>query len=351
MAKVELLEKRWEGMLNAVPRSGSEVSRSLNTLSQRGSGLFLTILGLIIIWGLSFLAETAFRRKAVGLRAKPGTVTISTFKGRLIRTFLILIIDLADLLIFGVTALVLTLIIYHGPSSSRLLTILFLATTIFARIFFIISKAILAPGRATQRLFPNMGAAAIHINNGFKIIMIEIGFFWAVLMFFKNTGMTRDVILFLNSLAVWLIILTIMVIVWRYHRPIANVIREGGEPGSDVGQGWRPVVARGWSSAATLYVFIMGVLWQSSILSGEGHQVIRFLSSFLMLPLFIVLDRIGDRLITMAFNREKTENKKETPKEKAVETETETQALQTDETGGKRRAAYRGTGAFGTNRA
>jgi small-conductance mechanosensitive channel len=302
--KSALLKQRVRGLISAIPILGTETGQALSKLTQgKGFGRFVIIIlaALALVVG-AWLVERLFRSRIRILRQQLGEGETENFATRVRRTFLRAVLDAVSLGIFFLAGFILFSFLFPDTGPLRVFAArLFLALTII-RVYALASQIALSPDSRPLRIVPVSDETSLFLHRGI-VTMISVwmfGVFVSVLM--KDLGVNIAVFALLRILAQHLGALVLIYLIWKKRKEAAAIIRGEVQPTENGRPHPRELFARIWHVLAIIYVVVMVEFWVvSSLLQGKVVSG-TLLYSFLVVPAFIALDRIGMKGLRWVFS-------------------------------------------------
>ena len=205
--------------------------------------------------------------------------------------------SLMSVLVFGAVSLLLFML---TPVSAQLpVRLLFMAVLfviLFARVVTLFSQLFCAPKLASLRLLAINDAAAENLHQVMLIFFYFAGVAFALLALVKELGIASEslILLALASGTILLLIMAFMIV--RNRKAVTEYILSGES--KDAESSW--VVrqfALLWHVLALLYLFMVWLIFFFQQIAGTRQDKGAFLMSLLIVPLFLVLDRIGQWVV------------------------------------------------------
>jgi moderate conductance mechanosensitive channel len=285
-----------------LPQFFTDIDQAIGKLTdgQGAEALLQLLLVLSAIIGLSLAAEWAWWRLSAGVRAHydaapamQGLMRFSTGVLRLLPEFLgISIFSLVGGILF-----VFVLLPVSGAQGGRTLFITLMLAIVQIRLVTLLSRLIWAPKTAHLRLVPVSDAAARYLHRQSTQL---IGYTLLVnifLLLLQKLGLSPDSqLLILPALSIPFMAM-LACLIWNNRVVVGHHFRQHGlKPSGDIS--WlRDHLATYWHILALGYSALVWVtLLGRWALYGPQHDQ-AFLSSFMIVPLYLVLDRIGIWLV------------------------------------------------------
>lgn len=299
----DMLSKFLEGFRTLPSSAGRVIIKAVPPDCSFSPAILLLILGFII--SLSLLLSTLFSRAFTKHYFHLDSTSLPSMGGpaRFISGFIRSIPELLSILVFAVSGYLiffLTLGAAHPPLNllynGALLTIcIFLFVRYLARLF-------LSPTLPVFRIIPVSDNSAqiffnlIHIFTFFIIATI----YTVILM--RGNSMGYSVANAVKETAATLVTLTSILLVFYYRRPVADYIRSNiSETGNT--QWAAKVFAKSWHMLAAFYfLFLWSLLLYDYVNSGYRSSKGAFVISFLIIPIWLLVNALGQWVTRNIFN-------------------------------------------------
>ncbi|MGB3211416.1 MAG: mechanosensitive ion channel domain-containing protein [Desulforhopalus sp.] len=183
-----------------------------------------------------------------------------------------------------------------SAESFRLLFMALLFVILFARIATLLCRIIFAPQQPSFRLLDIGDAAA---QNLYRIVCISLYFLGGALgliALLKELGMNHTSFVLLIIVLGTLFLLLLGFFVMRHRQTVADSILSDHHSGDESGWVVRQFAAL-WYVLALLYLFVVWLNFLYMQLSGTGQDNGALLLSLLAVPIFLLVDRIGQWVV------------------------------------------------------
>jgi small-conductance mechanosensitive channel len=256
-------------------------------------GLLFVLFGAMLAGGAvaEALVRRASKRWRENFRGRSSRGLLSDAVGFL----LLLALDVAYVLVFGMVALALFFAFWQGHETRRIVALGLLGTVVVARVVAAIAGFLLAPGRPQARYLPLADAPAATIVRA----VTAIAALWGASVTARNAYVAAGgdyAVAEAVTLVFGLAILGVALLaIWRVRRPIGDLVRRAGGGGPIAG--W---AADLWPIAAIAYLLSVfsGRLWESitGTASGRGEGIV----SLLILVALPVIDFALSKMLVAA---------------------------------------------------
>lgn len=286
----------------ALPGDLSLVFR--NFADRRGAGHFFPLyIWVLIVVIFGWLLEGIVRRKTAGTYRQYGNLDQIRGIAKVGNIGKRILLELAYLSVFTVSASIFTLLLYRQSGTPQLLAMNLLSTIVAIKVLHFVAKVMFSPKTSNLRFFD----IDDNTSRFFYRWMLAIGIFWimaARFNFFLQVleGSEQGHLLFRSLLA--LVVATMLATMgWKNRQ---RLLREGlPEKGPDQ-QGKSLLSSKYAPVLSLIFVIYVAFLWvfaQIGILTGEENIKERALLSIMIGPLYILLDMFGLQLLDMIFTK------------------------------------------------
>jgi moderate conductance mechanosensitive channel len=257
--------------------------------------LLLAALG---VFAAALAGEQVFRRLFTGVQPAPPAPRTEpaakgmTFVDKLCILALRLMADLLSIVVFALLAIALFFIFYTGYDSIRLAFTSILWAIILPRTAAAVARFAVAPRLPDLRLVRLGDAAARAVFRGSVILVGVIGVVVLLGEFMVAIGLGAELTRLYGTTVSFIVLLSIVVWIWRWRRPVRQFILEGdtsGPPGSEPSR-VRQLVAANWHIFAACFVSVIWVVSTVQRFLTDDAQTVPILVSLGVLFAIPVLD-------------------------------------------------------------
>jgi len=303
--KPALLSKRLKLMLSGLSAAPKDLPMALDRLAggKGASRLLEMVLGVIALIASGLFVEWLFRRLTTRVRLRIETAPAPGGFPLLGRMGLRTLLDLVSLGVFFATSLALLTILIHDAGPARQFAAAYLTAFLVVRLVAVVSTSMFSSAVPTLRLVPlgDVGAGYLH---RWIVLIAVVGFFGSTTALqFQLMGVGEEVNLLMRTVVGSIVGLILVYVVWQNRKRVAQEIREGATVALDSESPLRAQFAQVWHVLAIFYVFCAWAFWEVNLLlEGEG-AVGRLFVTFLIVPLFIAVDQVLKRLLSIALGQ------------------------------------------------
>lgn len=254
-------------------------------------------LSLLIIAGIllaSYGAELLFRAVTRKTRGEFLEKDIPQLRGllRFWAADLRMLPCLVDIFVFIIAALLFFVFIpgFHRPEM-RMFFLALLVPFALVRFFSVLSYLVYAPKVPSLRLLPVTDTTAVFLHRSTLFFISFVTFVIMFLAFISQMGVPHETIILAQLAAGTILILALGVMVLSKRKTVAGVILAGIARNPE--SSWlRTRFASFWHVLALSYLFFVWMAGTVQVISGTMKSG-AFLLSLLVVPIFLVLERLG----------------------------------------------------------
>jgi moderate conductance mechanosensitive channel len=295
-----LFEKRVSELGHYLPQFFSDMAQIVQKMTD-GEGLttlLKMILSLMVIIGLALAVERFCWRFSAGMRERfnaapdmQGWLRFSTAIVRILPEFL-------GIIIFSLISVLLFAMIHFSHAGGRLLYIAVMMAIVLIRMTTLLSRLILSPHATQLRLAPVSDAAAAHLHRNFALLAGYFVVVYVLGLFLQKLETPMDGI-FLVTLVISIPFMVLLErFIWQSRTLVANHLRQTGQGPSGEISWFRNQMAAGWHILAMGYAAILWILSIGRLALYGPQKDLAFVTSFLIIPIYLLLVRAGKWLVT-----------------------------------------------------
>jgi len=188
----------------------------------------------------------------------------------------------------------------YGRPEIRMFFLALLAPLAVVRFLSALSHLVYAPDAPPLRLLPVSDATALFLYRATEVLVTYIAFVIMFLAFISQMGMPRETNLLVQIIAGTILIIMLGLTVLGRRRTVADAICS--EIAGDRESGWvRTRFASSWHIMALFYLFVVWLVWTGQVITGTVRSG-SFLLSLLVVPIFLVLNRLGKWVVRSVIN-------------------------------------------------
>jgi len=288
------------GHVVQVPADIAGVFRQFGDES-RLSSAWRHVTGVFVIFLLALGVELLFKKLTASFRRQFLNQGVPELSGyiRLWAGIVREIPSIVHLAVFGGTSLLLFALFPLAEFQSvRLLYMAVLFIIIFVRIGMFLSQLFCSPNLASLRLLAVSDSTAEKFHKIMLLLFLYVGTAISFLSLVSELGIPPLSLVLMNVCAGTILILIVVGIVLQNRQGIAEYIlsNESVDPES----GWvMNQFAPFWHVPVLLYLFVVWLLFVFQRILGVNQAKGEFLISLMVVPLFLLLDRIGQWVVQM----------------------------------------------------
>lgn len=271
----------------------------------RGHGgtadILLMFAGVFFLLGAGIAAEWRFGRATADMRQRLASVPTVSWMVKFKRLFLTASVEFFSICIFtGVTLLIFFCFLNRSPVA-RLVLMIYLVVVLGVRGIGLISRFLLAPHHPALRCLPLSDSAAGTIHRWVMAYALVIGAGVLITGLLELQGISEEGIIFLRALNAAVVLGMLVSMVLGHREAVARIICHGtGDRSVGIAQ-LRSQLAFFWHLFALPYLLLAWCLWVFYLLVGRSDLVIPIFALFSSVPLFFILDWLGQKSLSAMF--------------------------------------------------
>ncbi len=208
--------------------------------------------------------------------------------------------DAGAVLAFAVLNLVLYFIFLDDHGAGRLMFLTYLGLMLLVCAVYIASTFVLSPKDPALRLVSLDDAAAAFIHRWATAISVVMGIGLLITVFLELTGTPERLFVLIDACTGLVVFLMLLFILVRKREPVSRFLAGTAFAvrGTDADSPRRGLY---WYAAAIFYFFATWCLWVFYLLLGRAEIVVPVFALLSAVPLFLILNRVGQRLLDAVF--------------------------------------------------
>ena len=265
------------------------------------SSILLMFAGVFVLLATGLGAEWLFGRYAAAMRKGLAASPPSHWTVKLKRVLFCALIEFISLCVFSLATIVVFFLFFNLGASARLVFGLFLAVVLAVRGVGLLSRLLLAPRSPALRLLPLADSTAIHLYRWIMAFVLFLGASFLIRGLLELQGVSEETVIFLRAANAVVVFCMLVYLVLNNREPVARIICHGtGDRSAGVNL-FRSQLATFWHLLALPYLVLLWCLWVFWLLVGRSDLVLPVLALLSSLPLFILLDWLGQKLLSAMF--------------------------------------------------
>lgn len=260
--------------------------------------MFAAIL-ILLIGGLA--AEWLFGRYAAGMRNRLATSPPAHWTVKIKRQVVCAAIEILSILVFCVATLTLFFLFFNRGQFARLVLLTYLAAVLVVRGTRLALRFLLAPGIPELRVLPVRERTARSIHRWVMGIVLASGAGFLLRALLELQGITQESILFIRATTAGIVFFMLACLVFDNREAVTGFIHHRSGDHSAGDRLFRGQLAQFWHLLAIPYFVVVWALWMFYLLVGRADLVTPILALISSLPIFVILDRLGQKLLSAIF--------------------------------------------------
>lgn len=297
-----LLQKRLTDLRSGVHAVPEYLPTAFEHFKTRGrTDIFLMFTALLILLAAGWGAEGLFRRYTHVMREQIEAVPCMLWSAKLKYAVLRAFIDLASVSIFIITNLVLFFLFFDHGGFQRLILLTYLAVVLLVRGINLVSRFVFAPTAPAIRILPLSDSTALYLHRWIGIVSATLGIGLLVRSLLELQHVDEVLVLVVRALVGMIVLSMILFLIFENRGKITRALREDSSDGPE-GAPWRRFqIAEFWPLLVVPYIAVLWGLWVFYLLLGRADAILPILALLLIVPLFILLNRLGQKLLDASF--------------------------------------------------
>lgn len=260
--------------------------------------MFAAILGLLAA-GLG--AERLFGRYTGDMRNRLTTSPPAHWTVKVKRLGLCAAIDFMSLCVFSAATLLVFFLFFNLGPFARLVLMTYLVVVLTIRGIGLLSRFLLAPQTPALRFLAVKDATARNVHRWLMIVLAVMGVGFLLRALLELQGVSEEIIIFIRATNGAVILFLIVYLLFSNREAVAHIICHGPPDRAAGINLFRAQLAAFWHLLALPYVFLLWVLWVFYLLVERADLVLPLLALLSSVPLFMIFDWLGQRLLTTIF--------------------------------------------------
>ncbi|MFN2151758.1 MAG: hypothetical protein ACK2T5_09200, partial [Anaerolineales bacterium] len=298
--------KRIVEVLSKFPNLPADFRYSTNLFTGgKGLGRLITMglmVALILLAG--FLVEQLQRRLGAGFHKRVTSIPVLGWGSKLGSVVIKALPDFFAIFVFALSSVIIYLIVYGSEKQPmRMLFLAALLAILIARLLTALSRMVCSPTIRQLRLIGLSDAGAQRLHRTL------VRFFWIAAVLIMADAFLSRVILQPDSISLISLILgtlfigVIAAMILKNKHAVAAVIRGCDDDTCDDSSWFREQVADIWHLLALGYLFLIWLLAAGRLIIFDPEADGAFFISLLIIPIYLLLDRIGMWIISTALGQ------------------------------------------------
>jgi len=266
------------------------------------SSILFMFAGVFALLASGLGAEWLFGRYAADMRTRLSAASPPAhWTVKLKRLLLFALIDFISICVFSLATLVVFFLFFNLGAGARLVLMIFLVVVLMVRGIGLLLSFFLAPRASGLRLPLLEDKTAIHLYRCIMGLVLFLGISFLIRGLLELQGISEETVLFLRAFNAAVILCVIVYLMFNNREAVACMIRRGTPDAATGINLLRAQLASFWHLLALPYLVLVWGLWVFYLMVRRDDLVIPVLALLSSLPLFLVLDWLGQRLLSVLF--------------------------------------------------
>jgi moderate conductance mechanosensitive channel len=299
-----LFQQRFSEIGRYLPQFFSDMAQTFQKVTD-GGGLTVLLqmfLALAVIIGLALAVERFCWRFSASMRERFDAAPVMSGWMRFGTAVVRIMPEFLGIVVFSLLSKLLFLVFpFSQKGGWRLLFIAVMMVIVLIRLIILLSRLICSPNAAQLRLAPVSDATAAILHQKLTLLAGYFAGVYVFLLFLQKLETHTDGI-FLITLVISIPFMVLLRhILWRSRTIVASHLRQTGQGPSGEISWFRNQMAISWHILAMGYVAIVWLLGIGRLALYGPQNDGAFAVSFLLVPLYLILDRAGKWMVTETF--------------------------------------------------
>ncbi len=260
--------------------------------------MFAAILALLVA-GLG--AEWLFGRYTAGIRQRLIASPPAHWTVKIKRLGLCAMIEFMSLFVFAAATLIVFFLFFNRGPFARLVLMIYLVIVLAVRGIGLVSHFFFAPKTPALRCLAIMDETARTVHRWLMIFAGVLGAGFLLRGLLELQGVSEEIIIFIRATNGAVVLVMIVYLLFYNREAVARLICSGpGDRAAGINL-FRTQLAAFWHLLALPYVLLIWGLWVFYLLVERADLVIPLLALLSSIPLFLILDWLGQKLLTAVF--------------------------------------------------
>ena len=265
------------------------------------SNILFMFAGVLALLASGLGAEWLFGRYAADMRTRLSAAAPAHWSVKLKRLLLCALIDFISICVFSLATLVVFFLFFNLGAGARLVLMIFLVVVLMVRGIGLLLNFFLAPRAPALRLLLLEDKTALHLYRCIMGLVLFLGLAFLIRGLLELQGISEETVLFLRAFNAAVILCVIVYLIFNNREAVARMIRRGTPDAATGINLLRAQLASFWHLLALPYLILVWGLWVFYLMVRRDDLVIPVLALLSSLPLFLVLDWVGQRLLSALF--------------------------------------------------
>ncbi len=265
-----------------------------------GGSLLLTVLVGLVLIACGLGVERLLLRVTEDFRSQLLTA-VALGKLRRLGLFISrLLLDALGLAAYILITFVLFLVIYNPGTAAYTIVSIFLIISYYFQVIRFAAKVVFSPVSAKLRLLPMHDDDAEFLYRWILRVTLLVVLFSIPATIFLDVGESPRLFILLLGAAGLGVTILLAVMIWQSRKRVARAIYPGDQQDTNTASPLRSGFAKSWHFFAMFYVLGMGTFWSVKVWATGWGDILNLITSLFLIPIFIGLDQLGQRLLKMA---------------------------------------------------
>ncbi len=265
------------------------------------SNILLMFAAIVALLAVGLGAEWLFGRYTADMRKRLTASLPAHWTVKIKRLGLCAMIEFMSLFVFSAATLIVFFLFFNRGPAARLVLMIYLVVVLIVRLIGLVSQFFLAPKTPALRWLAIKDDTAHTLHRWLMIFAGVLGAGFLLRALLELQGVSEEIDIFIRATNGAVVLIMIVYLLFRKRETVARLICNGpGDRAAGLNL-FRTQLAAFWHLLALPYVLLIWGLWVFYLLVERADLVIPLLALFSSIPLFMILDWLGQKLLTAIF--------------------------------------------------
>ncbi len=265
------------------------------------SDIIRMFLAIVVLLAGGLGAEWLFGRYAADMRNRLIAAPPSHWTVKIKCLLLLGSIEFMSVCVFSVATLALFFLFFNRGPFARLVLLTYLTVVLLVRGASILSRFLLAPETSAMRLFPMGDDTARYLHRWIMRVTVFIGGGFLLRALLELQGISEGIDILIRSVIAAVVLCIVVHLLLDNRESVARIICRDSDVQTTGTKLFKIQLAGFWHLLALPYVLLTWILWVFYLLVGRHDLVIPVLALFYSVPVFLLVDWVGQKFLTSIF--------------------------------------------------
>ncbi len=266
-----------------------------------GAGILLTLGAIAILLAAGMGSERVFEHTTASMRERFMNPQLAHWTDKLKRHLLFAAIDFISMCVFCAVPLALFFLFFNSGPLARLALMTSLVVILSVRMIRLVSRFLLSPEAPVLRVLSLEDKTALDLYRWITRIALVFGGGFLASGLLELHGISLEVDLAVHALTSAVALSIILYLAFKHRASVALFLCHGDGDRSALMDQFRAELAPYWHLFALPCLLLTWALWVFYLLVGRSDLVSPLLATLYSVPIFLVVEGMGQRLLSAMF--------------------------------------------------